>query len=125
MTDSTTISSKKNSFSKKDLIGDWITENQYSDGFRLNEDGTAKSINSATLRYSKWDLKDNLLLLDNLSIGNHTSSRRVDTLHIESLIDKELKLKYNNLERISTYRRPNSKDVKLEYYTFHPDTIIK
>src|SRR6478736_6143813 len=73
-TDSKSISSKENSFSKKDLIGDWIT-GEYSDGFRLNEDGTAQSINSATLRYSKWILKDSLLLLDNLSIGNHSSSR--------------------------------------------------
>lgn len=122
--DSTSTSSKEKSFSKKELIGDWIIEGQYADGFQLNEDGTAKSINSATLRYSKWDLKGDILLLDNLSIGNHTSSRGVDTLHLESLINNELKLKSNNPERISIYKRP-SKDVKLEYYTFPADTIIK
>lgn len=122
--DSTTISSKeKKSFSKKDLFGDWIT-GEYKDGFNLNQDGTAKSINSATLRYSKWNLKGDLLLLENLSIGNHASSRGADTLHIESLINDELKLKSNNPERISIYKRP-SKDVKLEYYTFPADTIIK
>lgn len=121
-TDSTTISSKENSFSQKDLIGDWIT-GEYHDGFKLNEDGTAKSINSATLRYSKWELKGDLLLLDNLSIGNGSSGKGVDTLHIESLMNNELKIKGNNSEMI--YRRPNSKDGKLEYYTFPADTIIK
>ena len=121
--DSTTISSKENDSVKKDLIGDWIT-GEYKDGFSLNENGTAKSINSATLRYSKWELKGDLLLLDNLSIGNHTSGRGVDTLHIESLANNELKLKSSNPERVSIYKRP-SKDVKLEYYTFPADTIIK
>lgn len=123
VTDSTTISSKeKDGFSKKDLIGDWIT-GEYQDGFQLNEDGTAKSINSATLRYSKWDLKGDLLLLDNLSIGNQTSGRGVDTLHIESLANNELKVKASP-DRILIYKRP-SKEVKLAYYTFPADTIIK
>jgi hypothetical protein len=121
--DSTTTSSKENSFSKKDLIGDWIT-GEYQSGFQLNEDGTAKSINTATLRYSKWELKGNLLLLNNISIGNRTSSLGVDSLHLESLVNNELKLKPNTFDSIFVYKRP-SKDVKLEYYTFPADTIIK
>ena len=47
-------------------------------GIELLKDGNAKSINMATLLYSKWWTKNNQLFLVEKSIGNHTSS--VDTI---------------------------------------------
>lgn len=56
------------------LTGNWIQpipgqENQVQ-GFSLYSDGTARSINSATLLYESWSLSGDTLSLNGLSSGN-------------------------------------------------------
>lgn len=51
-------------------------------GVELSEDGTAKSINMATLQYSSWDRVGNLMYLTGKSIGNGQTIDFTDTLSI-------------------------------------------
>lgn len=66
----------------KVLVGSWIQPNPANEkevqGFDLKEDGTAESINMATLKTSKWWVEGDQLFLEQESIGNGTSG--VDTL---------------------------------------------
>jgi hypothetical protein len=55
------------------LLGPWVLNGQ-DWGFVLYNDGYASSVNSATLVYHKWRIKDGLLCLTSRSIGNHTQS---------------------------------------------------
>lgn len=57
----------------KKLIGRWLIKGE-NWGFTLYNDGTASSINSATLIYQQWHLKNSKLCLTTRSIGNHTQS---------------------------------------------------
>ena len=65
----------------KVLVGSWTQPNPINDkevqGFELKEDGTAASINMATLKTNKWWVEGDKLFLAQESIGNGTSS--VDT----------------------------------------------
>ena len=104
ITKDTTTVVKENSFSKDDLVGDWIIDDEYKAGFRLKADGTAESINMATLPYSKWDLNQNLLQLHGLSIGNGNGKGDsiIDSLYILSLTDKELKVRMGSKDTPET-----------------------
>ncbi|WP_121964798.1 lipocalin family protein [Myroides sp. N17-2] len=66
----------------KVLVGSWTQPNPINDkevqGFELKEDGTAASINMATLKTNKWWVEGDKLFLAQESIGNGTSS--VDTV---------------------------------------------
>lgn len=63
-------------------------------GFVLNKDGKAESVNMATLRYNTWKvLGYDSLVLTGTSIGNGGSYHFTDTLIIESLTDDSLHLK--------------------------------
>ena len=62
-------------------------------GFTLEADGSASSINMATLKYESWKKEGNLLLLSGVSIGNHQSFSFTDTLTIENLTQDSLILK--------------------------------
>jgi hypothetical protein len=55
------------------LLGPWLILSE-DRGFTLYDDGTASSINSATLVYHKWRIKEGELCLTERSIGNHTQS---------------------------------------------------
>ena len=79
------------------LIGSWgepnpINEKQIQ-GVRINADGSAESVNMATLVYKSWWLENDSLVLVAESIGNGTSS--IDTTHFEilKLTGDELELK--------------------------------
>ncbi|MGN0233045.1 MAG: lipocalin family protein [Bacteroidaceae bacterium] len=62
-------------------------------GFTLNADGTAESVNMATLKYNKWKMLGyDTLVLCGTSIGNGTSSYFADTLIIETLTEDSLHL---------------------------------
>ena len=63
---------KLNTDSRK-LIGSWLIEGE-NWGFTLYDDGTASSINSATLIYHRWSIKNAKICLTTRSIGNHTQS---------------------------------------------------
>ncbi|EPH11109.1 lipocalin family protein [Myroides odoratimimus] len=64
------------------LVASWTQPNPINDkevqGFELKEDGTATSINMATLKTNKWWVEGDKLFLEQESIGNGTSS--VDTV---------------------------------------------
>jgi len=64
------------------LVGSWVQPNPINDkevqGFLINSDGTAESINMATLLYKKWWQEDGKLILIMESVGNGSSS--IDTL---------------------------------------------
>lgn len=66
----------------KGLVGSWIQPNPANEkevqGFDLKEDGTAESINMATLKTLKWWVEADQLFLEQESIGNGTSG--IDTL---------------------------------------------
>jgi hypothetical protein len=56
------------------LVGSWVKPNPINDkevqGFLINSDGTAESINMATLLYKKWWQEDGKLILIMESVGN-------------------------------------------------------
>ena len=67
------------------LSGSWVQPNPINEnevqGFALNEDSSASSINMATLLYKKWWLKNGKLFLVTESVGNKVSS--IDTTEYE------------------------------------------
>lgn len=82
----------------KTFTGSWVEEsndvaNQLPIGFALNADGSASSINSATLIYKRWRIVNDQLLLTSISLGNHLLSVDNDSLQITSYNDKKLFLK--------------------------------
>lgn len=104
ITKDTTAVVKETSFSKDDLVGDWIIDDEYKAGFRLKANGTAESINMATLPYSKWELSQDLLQLHGLSVGNGNGKGDpiIDSLYISSLTNKELKVKMGSKDAPET-----------------------
>lgn len=68
-------------------------------GFTLQNDGKAVSINMATLLYEGWAQKDNLLILSGKSIGNRQTISFSDTLVIEKLTNDSLILKHHGVTR--------------------------
>jgi len=86
------------------LLGSWIepipgNEKEFQ-GFILNDDGTAESINMATLQYQKWQFKDGKLILTAKSIGNKTSSVGEEIYTIISVNKKYLYLKNGDLQLV-------------------------
>ena len=51
-------------------------------GFILNQNGTARSINMATLLFKNWNLDDRQLTLQYESIGNKQTIVGSDTLNV-------------------------------------------
>lgn len=78
------------------LVGSWVEPNaadpHWSEGFTLREDGTASSINMATLTYRSWVLQGNRLALEAISTGNHTSSTGTEAYTVRAVSDSELDL---------------------------------
>lgn len=66
-------------------------------GFILNENGKASSVNMATLRYETWEQKGNKLIFSGKSIGNHQIIPFADTLTIEKLTQDTLNLRKGQL----------------------------
>lgn len=83
------------------IEGAWVESVQgmpdIKQGFILEEGGNAASINMATLKYEKWEQKDNLLFLSGTSVGNHQSISFTDTLIIERLAQDSLILRKGEL----------------------------
>ena len=70
---------------KEDLCGIWIQPvpgSHIVQGVELNADGSARSVNMATLLYDSWKLEKESLILHGLSIGNGVSGEFSDTLEI-------------------------------------------
>ena len=83
------------------IVGRWtepIPGNEKEmQGFELLPDSSAKSINSATLLYTKWWLKSDMLTLVTNSIGNHTEGTDTTSYIIVSHTKDSLILKDNEL----------------------------
>lgn len=79
------------------LLGSWIEpvpgDINEVQGFTLKSDGSASSINMATLLYQNWEIKDDKLILTAKSIGNKTSSIEKETYKIISINKSYLYLK--------------------------------
>lgn len=71
------------------IQGTWIEPNPIDSkevqGFKLNENGTASSINMATLQFTDWNLIGKTLMLTGKSIGNGQTLQNTDTFHIVRL----------------------------------------
>ncbi|MGN0189415.1 MAG: lipocalin family protein [Candidatus Cryptobacteroides sp.] len=66
-------------------------------GFELRKDGTAESVNMATLQYRTWERTDDRLILTGESIGNGITIPFRDTLTIESIENDRLTLRKGDL----------------------------
>ena len=83
------------------IIGAWEEpipgqEDKYQ-GFILNEDGSAKSINMATLKYMSWNIDSNKIRFIVESIGNHTSFIDTTVYEIISINDNTMILRSGEL----------------------------
>lgn len=78
------------------FYGNWVEPNPINDkevqGFTLNQDLSATSINMETLKYQSWDYKDGNLSLVALSIGNKQSGTDKTTYKVVSVNETTLVL---------------------------------
>lgn len=72
-------------------------------GFSLEKDGAAHSINMATLVYDSWKYSGNKLILTGKSIGNGATSDFSETWNIEKVTKDSLVVMRGNLRKC--YRR--------------------
>lgn len=72
-------------------------------GFTLDKDGKASSVNMATLQYENWKQEGDRLILSGKSVGNHQTLEFSDTMEIERLTADTLVLKRGLL--FQTYSR--------------------
>jgi hypothetical protein len=81
------------------IQGSWSEPNPINSkevqGFTLNQNGTARSINMATLVMKSWSLENRTLLLQYQSIGNNQTIEGTDTLNIVKLNADSLVLSKN------------------------------
>lgn len=89
------------------LEGSWVEPvpgmEEQTQGFTLNEDGTAVSINMATLQYQEWSAGGDTLVLTGKSIGNGQTIDVADTLIIVRANTDSLVLRRGQLTR--TFRK--------------------
>jgi len=100
--------------SETSIEGSWVEPvpgmEQMMQGFTLEKNGKASSINMATLQYETWERSKNLLILTGKSIGNSQIITFSDTLTIEELTTEKLVLKKGN----ATFYYQKTVDVKQE-----------
>lgn len=81
------------------IQGSWVEPNpinsQEVQGFTLNQNGTATSINMATLVMKSWNLENKELILQYQSIGNKQTFDGADTLSVVMLNADSLVLSQN------------------------------
>lgn len=89
------------------LQGAWVEKNDNAlgqeQGFVLENNDKASSINMATLQYEKWKRTKDQLILQGVSVGNKQSISFSDTLDIVGVSDTELVLRKKDL--VLTYQR--------------------
>lgn len=90
-----------------DLVGKWTQPvpglPDIRQGFALEENGKASSVNMSTLQYESWERQNDLLILSGKSIGNHQTIPFQDTLVIERLTKDSLTVRKETL--ILSYTR--------------------
>ena len=71
------------------IAGTWLEPNPIDlgsvQGFSLNQDGTASSVNMATLLFKSWTFDSQTLLLTSESVGNKQTLLSTDTLMVVTL----------------------------------------
>jgi hypothetical protein len=75
------------------LTGGWKDTSKAGLDMLLEKDGQAISLNSVTLKYSKWKLKGNKLTISSQSIGNGITFFSDDVYIIEQLNDSIMVLR--------------------------------
>lgn len=89
------------------LTGSWVQPNPINEkeeqGFILQKDGKAISINMSTLVYKKWWTEKGKLVLVAESIGNHSSS--TDTTKYEIVNNTNSILELKNGDYIDKYTK--------------------
>ena len=89
------------------LVGSWVQPNPINEkevqGFTLKSNGTAESINMATLVYKKWWNEEGKLILVAESIGNGLSS--MDTTKFEVIHNTSSILELKNGDYIDRYTK--------------------
>lgn len=89
------------------LTGSWVQPNPINEkevqGFVLQKDGKAISINMATLVYKKWWTEEGNLVLVAESFGNHSSS--IDTMRYEIVNNTNSILELKNGDFIDKYTK--------------------
>lgn len=85
----------------ENIVGKWMQAvpglPELKQGFVLEADGKASSVNMATLSYKAWQQEGAFLILSGKSVGNHQVLPFSDTLHIEKLTQDSLILKKGEL----------------------------
>ena len=88
------------------FYGSWVQPNPINEkelqGFKLNKDSTAESINMATLLYRHWWVEDSKLYLVSESKGNRQSV--VDTIAYDVLQVTPHELRIRDRQRITMYK---------------------
>ena len=101
------ISKSKKENATNLLTGSWIQPNPINDkevqGFTLKNDGTAESINMATLVYKKWWAENGKLNLVAESIGSGSSS--TDTTQYEIIKNTDVILELKNGDYTEKYKK--------------------
>lgn len=94
------LTSEKTKKEEDPLIGSWVQPNPINEnevqGLKINNGGTAESINMNTLVYKKWWKENDKLVLVFESIGNDVSSVDTTKYEIIKLSQDELELKERN-----------------------------
>lgn len=89
------------------LVGSWVRPNPINDkeveGFTMKSDGTAESINMATLLYKKWWQEDGKLILLMESVGNGSSS--LDTMKFDIVKNTATELELKMGEFVDKYKK--------------------
>ena len=109
-------------FDAKELTGIWVQQvpgMAIVQGMELNEDGTARSVNTATLQYDSWKLDGENLILNGKSIGNGVTSGFSDTLGIVKVTADSLVLMKGNL------RLGYRKSIEDCGFSANPGTVMK
>lgn len=96
---------------KQSFTGNWIevmpSNSPFIQGVTLHPDGSATSINMATLQYEKWKEEGKSLILWGKSIGNGQTIDFADTLQVIKLTPDSLVLGKANNYRISYTKTSN------------------
>ena len=76
------------------LLGEWVEPvpgmPSLTQGVLLRGDGTAESIDMATLRYRRWYIEDRTLVLEGVSVGNGLSFDFEERWSIQVIDDTRL-----------------------------------
>ncbi len=78
------------------LLGEWVAPNPLAEGtlsgIKLQDGGTAQSINSQTTNYEAWELEGNRLILSSSALGMDVNELEQDTFLITFLSADSLRL---------------------------------